>query len=120
MSNLTVKQLRNMIREHKQSGSKCKPYSKLNKNELIKHAQDLGLIEGSMSKSTNKYEKTLDSISSSVSEMDLKSVSGKKKKESMIRRLKRIRNNFDKLSDVRKESAIKKLKKDLDKLRFLS
>jgi len=112
----TVKELRALIQKSKKKTKNCAAISKMNKAELIEHARDLNLIETPKKViEKSKFEKSLDSISKSVDKLNPKSESGKKKKASIIRRLKRLRK-MDKMESAKEEAFIKRLNKNLSEL----
>lgn len=122
MSNLTVKELKMMIKKHKMTGAKCKPYSKLKKAQLIEHAKELGLIktpkgETPEEKRINKNIDSLMKIRDLVDKQELKTKRGKNKKASVLRRIQRVKESIeDGEVQPKVDSFIMKLKKDTDKL----
>jgi hypothetical protein len=111
----TIKELRDMIKSHKKEKVDCLPFSKMNKAGLLAHAQNLGLIEKDKKpKEKDNFENALDIISKSVENLEPTSQTGIKKKNSLIRRLQRIRSN--KINEGEKDFIINKLKKQRDLL----
>lgn len=122
MSDLTVKKLKLMIKKHKMTGAKCKPYSKLNKQQLIEHAKELGLInirkgETPEEKRINENIDSLMKIRDIVDKQEPATKKGKNKKASVLRRIQRVKESIeDGEVQPKVDAFIAKLKKDADKL----
>lgn len=111
MSNLTVKQLKDLLRNSKKATKQCDPYSNLKKSQLIDKAVELNLITEFRPSRMPKV-KNLDkynTIKRAINRLNPDGERGKKKKASLLRRLERVNIS----SDIDDE-IINRLQRDLD------
>lgn len=122
MSALTVKELKNLIREAKKNDKQCKPYSKLKKKELLDHARELGLIESPKGetpedKRINENLKRLSNIEDLVNKQNPRLPTGIKRKESAMRRIQKVKEAI-KSGEVQSkiDAFLNKIKIDTDNI----
>lgn len=121
----TVKQLRELLKNKKNSTAECVPCSRMNKAELLEHARSLGLLTreapaSAVRQPASNFLKELQAMKVMVEKDSPASAPGKKKKASLLRRLDRAIGSPASFNEAQKTDILEKLKKDLLKLRSLN